>query len=71
MTYASRLFAFGRARANQSVLTKLRAANALYRQRAALKRLTDRELQDIGLSRDAVSAETTKPLWSAPVHWRA
>jgi uncharacterized protein YjiS (DUF1127 family) len=32
-------------------------------QRLALAELTDRDLQDIGLSRDDIERETAKPLW--------
>jgi uncharacterized protein YjiS (DUF1127 family) len=32
-------------------------------QRLALAEMTDRDLQDIGLSRDDIERETAKPLW--------
>lgn len=42
---------------------------ALYRQRAALRRLDDRLLDDIGLSRTEAEAEARRPIWDAPGHW--
>ncbi len=42
---------------------------ALHRQRAALRRLDARALDDIGLTRAEAEAEANRPLWDAPAHW--
>lgn len=42
---------------------------SLYRQRAALRRLDDHQLADLGLSRSEAEAEARRPLWDAPRHW--
>ena len=40
------------------------------RQRAALLRLDERLLKDIGLSRDIAKIEGHHPFWDVPPHWR-
>ena len=47
----------------------LRAIEAR-RQRAALKRLDDAALQDLGLTRRAAMEEASKPIWDVPKNWR-
>jgi uncharacterized protein YjiS (DUF1127 family) len=41
----------------------------LYRQRQALKRLSDTQLSDLGLSHDMAQKEANRPFWDAPDHW--
>lgn len=41
----------------------------LYRQRNALRGLTDAQLKDIGLTPDEALTEASRPLWDAPHHW--
>lgn len=45
-------------------------AVALQRQRAALRRLDDRALADIGLTRYAAEIEASRPFWDVPDTWR-
>lgn len=49
----------------------LRRAYTLRRERQALARLDDHILADIGLSRAEALAESARPLWDAPKHWRS
>ena len=41
----------------------------LYRQRKALRGLTDTQLKDIGLTRAQALTEAYRPMWDAPHHW--
>lgn len=43
---------------------------ALYRQRAALRRLDSRALEDIGITRAEADEEASRPIWDAPQHWQ-
>ena len=45
-------------------------AVALHRQRAALRRLDDAALDDIGLSRAEAEREARRPAWDVPATWR-
>lgn len=45
-------------------------AIAARRQRAALKRLDDSALNDLGISRQAALQEASKPIWDVPKNWR-
>ena len=54
---------------NLSFFARLRQANALRRQRAALRRLDDAALDDIGLSRTDALREAQRPVWDAPENW--
>lgn len=40
------------------------------RTRIDLARLTDKQLTDIGLTRDQVAAELARPAWDIPAGWR-
>lgn len=42
---------------------------ALHRQRAALRRLDARALEDIGVSRAQADAEASRAPWDAPTLW--
>ncbi len=42
---------------------------ALARQRAALARLDDTALRDVGLSPEDARIEAARPFWDAPAHW--
>lgn len=42
----------------------------LQRQREALRRLDDRALKDIGLSRSDAEIEASRPFWDVPDTWR-
>ncbi|CUH87206.1 hypothetical protein PH5382_01131 [Phaeobacter sp. CECT 5382] len=52
------------------LLSLLADRAALLRQRRALKKMDDRALDDIGLSRAQAEAEAKRPLWDAPESWR-
>lgn len=52
------------------ILSRVRTAMTLYRQRARLAALDDHLLRDVGLTRDEALAEATRPLWDVPSHWR-
>ncbi|MDX1781039.1 MAG: DUF1127 domain-containing protein [Thalassovita sp.] len=54
---------------NLSFFARLMRANALLRQRAALRRLDDAALDDIGLSRTEALREAQRPIWDAPESW--
>lgn len=45
-------------------------AAALHRQRAALRRLDDAALADIGLDRQTAEREASRPFWDVPETWR-
>ncbi|TNE68375.1 MAG: DUF1127 domain-containing protein [Rhodobacteraceae bacterium] len=44
-------------------------AREISRQRRALAALDDALLDDIGLTREEVLAESQRPAWDAPRHW--
>ena len=44
--------------------------SAARRQRAALARLDDAALADIGISRSEAREEAARPFWDAPDNWR-
>lgn len=46
-------------------------AAAVSRQRAALRRLDDQALFDLGLSRAEADAEASRPFWDVPQTWRS
>ncbi|TXI06287.1 MAG: DUF1127 domain-containing protein [Pseudorhodobacter sp.] len=48
----------------------LRLGLAAHRQRAALARLDDAHLADIGLTARAAEAEAHRPFWDVPASWR-
>lgn len=52
-----------------SMLTAILRVFALRRQRAALGRMDDSQLRDIGVSRNEAQAEAMRPMWDVPVHW--
>lgn len=52
-----------------SIFARLAFWRDLRRQRLALSRLDDRQLQDIGLTRADVVRELARPMWDAPPHW--
>lgn len=53
-----------------SPLAKVRSLLALRRSRQDLAELPDHLIRDIGLTREAVVAEATRPFWDAPDHWK-
>ena len=53
-----------------SPLAKFRTLVALRRSRQDLAELPDHLIRDIGLTREAVVAEATRPFWDAPDHWK-
>ena len=57
--------------ARPSLLATLTHMHAVWRQRQALKKLDDRALNDIGVSRAQASIEADRPIWDAPETWRA
>ncbi len=48
---------------------RLRLALRARAQRDSLRRLDDRMLDDIGVTRAEAAAEIARPLWDVPVHW--
>lgn len=47
-----------------------RDLRALVRQRRELAELDEHLLRDIGVSRDEADAESSRPAWDVPSHWR-
>jgi len=45
------------------------ALAGLFRQRAALRNMTDAQLRDIGITREQAATEARRPLWDVPAHW--
>ena len=43
---------------------------SLYRERKQLAALDALQLADIGLTADQAMAESRRPVWDAPLHWR-
>jgi len=60
-------------RAPRPILMAARFASfvSLARQRAALQRLDDAQLRDIGLTRDNVRREANRPFWDVPQSGRS
>jgi len=54
----------------QGLFTRLTQIGAARRQRAALERLDDTMLKDIGITRAEALAESRRPVWDVPAHWR-
>lgn len=52
-----------------SLLDMARTMIAVQRQRAALRRLDDTRLADLGLTRDAAMTEANRPIWDVPATW--
>ena len=55
----------------RSFLTTVRMSLIARRQRAALGKLDDAALADIGLTRAQAVAEAKRPLWDVPANWRS
>lgn len=53
-----------------SFLSRIKTMFAVRRSRVALSELTDAQLDDIGLHRDDVDREMSRPIWDVPSHWR-
>jgi uncharacterized protein YjiS (DUF1127 family) len=53
-----------------NVINGLANALALRRQRQHLAMLDAAQLHDIGLTADQAIAESKRPIWDAPPHWR-
>lgn len=51
-----------------SALTDLITLMALVRQRAALSRMDDAQLRDLGLTRREAETEAQRPFWDLPTH---
>ena len=51
-------------------LASIRNLIALRRSRLDLAELPEHQVRDIGLTREAVVAEATRPFWDAPDHWK-
>ncbi len=49
---------------------RLTARLQIMRERAALRDLSDEQLQDLGLSRFEAEKEANRPFWDAPDTWR-
>jgi uncharacterized protein YjiS (DUF1127 family) len=57
------------ARRAPSLFSRFMKARDIARQRRALAALDDALLDDIGLTREEVLAESQRPAWDAPRHW--
>ena len=55
----------------KSFLTTFRMSLTARRQRAALAKLDDAALADIGLTRLQANIEAKRPLWDVPANWRS
>jgi uncharacterized protein YjiS (DUF1127 family) len=53
-----------------NVLAQIGAALALHRTRKQLAHLDALQLHDVGLTADQAIAESRRPIWDAPAHWR-
>ena len=58
------------ASAGLPLLTALRLGLTVRRQRAALRKLDDAALHDLGLSRAQAESEAARPVWDVPARWR-
>lgn len=58
------------ARDRVSLFSFAARAAAVHRQRAALRRLDDAALRDIGLDRKSADREANRPFWDVPATWR-
>lgn len=52
------------------LLERLLTMFDVQRTRIDLSRLDDERLRDIGLSREEVEAELSRPVWDVPANWR-
>ena len=52
------------------LFSRLMGMDSAFRQRRALSELDATRLRDIGLTRDDVAGEMSRPLWDAPATWR-
>lgn len=52
------------------LLERLLTMFDVQRTRIDLSRLDDDRLRDIGLSREEVEAELSRPVWDVPANWR-
>lgn len=52
------------------IIKRIAILLAVRRTRNDLARLTDTQLADIGLTRDAVETELQRPVWDVPANWR-
>lgn len=59
------------ARSRPSLMSRLKAAIGLSRQRARLAQLDDATLRDIGITRAEAMHEAKRAFWDAPDNWRA
>ncbi|MGR3503922.1 DUF1127 domain-containing protein [Pseudaestuariivita sp.] len=57
-------------RTSGTLLQRLFAFDALFRQRRALATLDRAALEDLGLTHADVAREAKRPVWDAPHHWR-
>jgi uncharacterized protein YjiS (DUF1127 family) len=57
-------------RQSASLRARLATALELWHQRRALALIDDARLADLGLTRAQARAESSRPFWDAPLHWR-
>lgn len=69
-TYSSTPMPCREVSAGLPLLTALRLGLTVRRQRAALRKLDDAALHDLGLSRAQAESEAARPVWDAPARWR-
>ena len=70
MIHAISLNANRSTKAKNGWLARILQANALRKERRTLRRLSDAQLNDIGVSRAQAEAEAKRSAWDAPNHWR-
>lgn len=54
----------------KGIFKRIAVLMAVRRSRNELSHLTDTQLLDIGLTRDAAEAELQRPIWDVPANWR-
>ena len=57
-------------RASRPVWATIASMLNISRQRAALRRLDQAGLADVGLDRHTAIAEANRPIWDVPANWR-
>lgn len=71
MTHFTQYLGSARAQGRRgSFFTAFRDALALGQQRHDLAKLTDAQLDDLGLTRAQAQAEAKRPVWDVPCGWR-
>lgn len=70
MTMLDNFFVASHKRRNISLISIAANAAKLRRQRLALRRLSDHQLKDIGVTREQANSEASRGIWDAPSTWQ-